>query len=123
MTRALVIPIAIAALVAVALATADAYRVPTVELSFVDVRPPVVARAELSVDGLTCRGKSMLCARQISDVPGVVSLVTYVRTHTAVIEYDPSVTDLDTIKRAICEPIVHEGRRHEIFRIVGDETS
>lgn len=115
MKRALVIPAAIAALAVVALATADAYRVPTLQVAFAVERPRTIERAELTVDGLTCRGTSMLCARQIADVPGLVSLTTYVRTNTAVIEYDPTVTDLDAIKRALCEPIVQGGRSYRIF--------
>lgn len=92
MNRALVIPVVIAALILLAFATTNAYRVPTLQISFVDERPSAVEVAEFSVDGLTCQGKSMLCARQIARVPGLVSLTTYVRTNTAVVEYDPTAT-------------------------------
>ena len=117
MKSVLVIPIAIAVLILVAFATTNAYRVPTLEITFQDERPASVETAQLEVDGLTCRGKSMLCARQIADVPGLVSLTTYVRTNTAVIEYDPAVTDVETIKRALCEPIVSRGQAYQVFRI------
>jgi copper chaperone CopZ len=119
MMKILVIPAAIVVLILVAFATTSAYRVPTVQISFVEERPSAVERVELTVDGLTCRGKSMLCARQIGDVPGLVSLTTYVRTHTAVIEYDPTVTDLETIKNVLCTPITHEGQSYRVFSIEG----
>ena len=117
MKKALAIPAAIVVLILIAFATTNAYRVPTLEITFTEERPSTVERAELTVDGLTCRGKSMLCARQIADVPGLVSLTTYVRTNTAVIEYDPSVTDIETVKRALCEPIVSQGQAYQVFRI------
>jgi copper chaperone CopZ len=119
MKSVFVIPAAIVALILVAFATTNAYRVPTVQISFVEERPPTVERAELTVDGLTCRGKSMLCARQISEVPGLVSLTTYVRTHTAVIEYDPTLTDLEAVKSALCEPIYQGGQGYQVFSIEG----
>ncbi len=120
MKRVLVIPAAIVVLILVAFATTNAYRVPTVQISFVEERPSTIERAELTVDGLTCRGKSMLCASQIGDVAGLVSLTTYVRTHTAVVEYDPSVTDIEAIKRALCEPVVHDGQDYQVFSIEGE---
>lgn len=117
MKKALVIPVAIAALILVAFATTNAYRVPTVQITFAEERPATVERAELTVDGLTCRGKSMLCARQISGVSGLVSLTTYVRTNTAVVEYDPAVTNLETIKEALCAPIVQGGQSFRVFSV------
>ena len=60
----------------------------------------------------------MTCAAQIEDVPGIVSLTTFARTHTAVIEYDPTQTDVETIKEEICADIVDEGKTHkDIFTI------
>ena len=117
MKRAILIPIAIVVLILVAFATTNAYRVPTVELSFVETRPGNVESVTLTVNGMKCRGMSMTCAGQIEDVPGVVSMTTYARTRTAVIEYDPTLTDVETIKAAICEPIVHEEQTYNVFSI------
>jgi copper chaperone CopZ len=118
MKKTIIIPIAIAVLILVALATANAYRVPTVELSFVEERPANVETVTLTVNGMKCRGMSMTCAAQIEDVPGIVSLTTYVRTHTAIIEYDPTLTDVETIKAEICADIVVEGKVYkDIFTI------
>ncbi|MFH1502121.1 MAG: heavy-metal-associated domain-containing protein [Candidatus Eisenbacteria bacterium] len=117
MKKVVFIPLAIVVLTLVAFATSNAYRVPTVDLTFVEVRPGNVETVSLTVNGMKCRGMSMTCAGQIEDIPGIVSLTTYVRTHTAIIEYDPTLTDVETIKAQICEPIVHEGKAYDVFSI------
>jgi hypothetical protein len=120
MKRAIVIPIAIALLTLLAFATTNAYRVPTAELSFVKDRPATVLTVEYTVNGLKCRGTANMFARQIADVPGVVSLTAYARTHTALVEYDPTVTDPGEIREAAVEPIVHEGKTYDVFEVVGE---
>lgn len=117
MKKVWLIPAAIVALTLIAFATVDAYRVPTAEISFVEERPGEVEVATLTIEGVKCRGTSSLCAQQISDIPGVVSMTTYTRTRTVIIEYDPTRTDLDTIKSAICRPVEYDGRHYEVFRI------
>jgi copper chaperone CopZ len=118
MKKVVIIPIAIVVLILVAFATTNAYRVPTVEISFVDERPANVETVTLTVNGMKCRGMSMTCAAQIEDVPGIVSLTSYARTHTAVIEYDPTQTDVETIKKEICADIAHEGKVYkDIFTV------
>ncbi len=117
MKKTILIPVAIVVLILLAFATTNAYRVPSVELTFVETRPGSVETVALTVQGMTCRGKSMTCAGQIENLPGVVSLTTYVRTNTAIIEYDPKVTDVEEIKAAICEPIVYEGKTYHLFDI------
>lgn len=120
MKRAIAIPILIAVLIVLAFATTKAYRVPTAELAFVEDRPATVSTVEYEVNGLKCRGTANLFARQIADVPGVVSLTAYARTHTALVEYDPTVTDPDAIREAAVEPIEHEGEIYEVFEVVGE---
>jgi copper chaperone CopZ len=122
MKRAIVIPIAIAALLVLAFATTNAYRVATVQISFAKERPATVRTIEFTVNGLKCRGTSNLFARQIAQVPGVVSLTTYARTHTALVEYDPTVTDAAVIRAAAVEPIVQDGNTYEVFEVVGERT-
>jgi len=118
MRRVVIIPIAIAALVVLAFTTVDAYRVPTLEHSFVERRPAEVAAAEFAIDGLTCRGKSGILAQHLAGVGGVVSLTTYVRTNSALIEYDPSRVGPEAIGAAIDRPVVHEGKAYQVFRVV-----
>jgi len=118
MTRFLIIPIAVVALTALAFATVNAYRVPTVQHAFVEERPASVAAVDFTVDGLKCRGMSMTFAGQIAEVPGIVSLTTYVRTHTAIVEYDPTRTNPDAIREAFERPIVHEGESYDVFRML-----
>jgi copper chaperone CopZ len=120
MKRAIVIPIAIALLTLLAFATTNAYRVPTADLSFVEDRPSTVSTVEFTVNGLKCRGTANLFGRQIAEVPGVVSMTAYARTHTALVEYDPTVTDPDEIRAAAVEPIEHEGEIYNVFEVVGE---
>ena len=51
-------------------------------------------------------------------MPGVVSFVAYARTHTAIVEYDPTLTDPDAIREAFEQPIEHEGEIYELFTTV-----
>jgi len=116
--KASIIPVAVVALTALAFATVNAYRVPTVEHSFVDARPATVATVEYTVEGLKCRGTSLGFARQIAGVPGIVSLTTYARTRTGVVEYDPTLTDPEAIREAFERPIVQDGKSYDVFRML-----
>ncbi len=116
MKKVIVIPAAILILILVAFATMGAYRVPTLVVEFVEKRPAVVESVEYTVDGLTCRGKSRGFAGMISGVEGVVSLTTYVRSNTAIVEYDPTLTDPVEIETAFEGPIVHEDEEYFLFK-------
>ena len=120
MKKAVIIPLAIALVILLAFATMNAYRVPTADISFVEEedRPAAVATVEFEVSGLKCRGTARTFERQIEDVPGVVSFVAYARTHTAIVEYDPALTDPDAIREAFEEPVFHEGKFYEVFEMV-----
>ncbi|MCK4409656.1 MAG: heavy-metal-associated domain-containing protein, partial [Candidatus Eisenbacteria sp.] len=102
MKNAVIIPLAIALVILLAFATTNAYRVPTADVSFVEGGdwPATVATVEYEVSGLKCRGTARAFTGQIRDVPGVVSLVAYARTHTAIVEYNPAVTNPDAIREA-----------------------
>ena len=120
MKKAVIIPLAIALVILLAFATTNAYRVPSADVSFVegDERPASVATVEFEVSGLKCRGTAVTFARQIEDVPGVVSFIAYARTHSAIVEYDPARTDPDAIREAFEKPILHEGETYEVFKMV-----
>lgn len=118
MRKALAIPFLIVALTIVAFATTNTYRVPTVEIPFVEDRPGDVAVVEYVVDGLKCRGTSVAFGRMIGQVPGVVSLTTYARTRTAVVEYDPTSVTPDDIRAAFEAPVVNGGREFQFFRTI-----
>ncbi len=120
MKKALIIPLAVALVILLAFATMNAYRVPSADVSFVEEedRPATVATVEYEVSGLKCRGMARTFARQIQDLPGAVSFIAYTRTHTAIVEYDPAVTDPDAIREAFERPIVHEGKSDEVFKMV-----
>jgi len=115
--KVILIPVLIAILVLVAFATTNAYRVPTLEMTFVAQRPDNVEVATLTVEGVRCRGTSGTCAKQIEDVPGVVSMTTYARNHMVIIEYDPTLTDVEILKAEICEPVRARGQLYDVFSI------
>jgi len=120
MKKAIIIPLAVALVILLAFATMNAYRVPTADVSFVEEedRPATVAMVEYEVSGLKCRGTARTFERQIQDLPGAVSFVAYTRTHTAIVEYDPALTDPDAIREAFEKPILHEGKTYEVFKMV-----
>ncbi len=119
MNRVIIIPVAVILLILVAFATTDAYRVPTLEVTFVNERPATVETIEYEVAGLTCRGKSMGFANMIGSTPGVISLTTYVRNTTAIVEYDPELITPDEIVRLFETPFVHEGEEYNLFQELG----
>jgi copper chaperone CopZ len=123
MRKVFVIPLAIAVVLVLAFATTNAYRVPTADVSFIESadRPAHVQTVEFEVSGLKCRGTSMAFAQQIKDVPGVVSFVSYARTHTALVEYDPLLTDPETIREAFERPMVFEGESYEVFKCLSQK--
>lgn len=120
MRKAIVIPIAIVAFTLLAFASTNAYRVPTLEQTFSAERPATVKTVHLTVNGLKCAGTSRLFAQQIADVPGVVSLTTYARTHAAIVEYDPARTDPKAIRDAAVRPIVQDGKVYNVFEVVAE---
>jgi hypothetical protein len=123
MKKVAIIPVAILLLILLAFATTNAYRVPTADISFVEERPQTVAKVVFEVSGLKCRGTSNLFAQQIGDIPGIVSLTVYARTHTAIVEYDPSLTGPEQIRSEFEAPIFQEGERYEVFSCVSQEQS
>ena len=120
MKKSAIIPLAILLVILLAFATTNAYRVPTADITFVeeDDRPDTVSMVEFEVSGLKCRGTARTFAGQIQEVPGVISFVAYSRTHTALVEYDPALTDPDAIREAFERPIEHEGEVYEVFKWV-----
>ncbi len=111
-----VIPVAIGALIAIAFATTNTYRVPTLEHTFPGDRPAVVKTVEFTVDGVRCRGTSGFFAEKIGAVPGVVSVTTYARTNTAIVEYDPTLTGPAEIRTVYEAPDTIEGKVYEVFK-------
>jgi len=117
MKKALIIPAAIAILLFTAFATVNAYRVPTLRFPILEGadRPEVVRTVEYVVDGIRCRGTAMGFVRFASASPGLVSVTAYARTRTAIVEYDPSLTDPDHIREAFMTPVVRDGVTHQFF--------
>lgn len=64
-----------------------------------------VQTVNMIVDGLRCRGTSNFFIKVVGEVPGIVSVTTYVQEHRAAIEYDPSQIDPEGIVRSVEKPI------------------
>lgn len=120
MRKAATIPAAIVGLTLLAFLSANTYRVPTLDVSFVDTPAGTVRTVEYTVDGLRCRGTAVGLARMIAGVPGAVSVTVYARTRTAIVRYDPDLTGADEIRRVFTSPVVRGGVSHEVFRVVGE---
>jgi copper chaperone CopZ len=117
MSKTVIIPIAIVGLIVLAYATVNAYRVPTLQAQLVEQAPDVVRTVEYVVDGLKCRGTAVGFTRMIATVPGVVGVTVHARTHSAIVEYDPSLTDPEEISGAFTAPIVRDGQSFSVFRL------
>lgn len=59
------------------------------------------ARAEFTVEGMTCAACSNRVERALNSAPGVRSAVVNLTTGRASVEYNPAVTDLDSLLAAI----------------------
>ena len=59
------------------------------------------ARAELAVEGMTCAACSNRVERALNSAPGVRAAVVNLTTGRASVEYNPAVTDLDSLLAAI----------------------
>jgi hypothetical protein len=113
--KAIIIPVLIGALIAVAFATTSAYRVPTYAQAFTANRPASVKTVEFVVTGVRCRGTSAYFASKISEVPGVLSVTTYARTNSALVDYDPLFVTPEVVQAAYEVPDTIEGRVYQLF--------
>ncbi len=116
MRKVIIIPTAIAVLVVAAFATANLYRVPTLVFPFEVERPAEVRSVEYIVEGVRCRGTSMGFVKMTAEIPGMISVTTYARNNSAIVEYDPTLTDPDSIREAFEALVEREGVRYQYFR-------
>ena len=73
---------------------------------------------EMIVNGLRCRGTSNFFMKVVGEIPGVVSVSTYVQEHRASIKYDPSQINPDEIAEIINEPVnMRNGRTAKPFQV------
>ncbi len=82
----------------------NAWELPSMKKEFAE-NVGEVRTLNMIVNGLKCRATSNFMIRRIGQIPGVVSVTTYVQEHRAIIEYKPSQIDPDDISRAIERPI------------------
>lgn len=76
-------------------------------------------KVEMVVDGLHCRGTANYLTDKIGDMPGLLSLTTFVQKHLAQIEYDPAVTSVEEIRREIERAVeLDDGRIVQPFEVL-----
>jgi len=74
---------------------------------------------EMIVQGLRCRGTSNFFMQQMGEVPGIVSISTFVQEHRAEIKYDASQIDVKGIQSAIEAPVLlQDGRFVQPFEVL-----
>ncbi len=120
MPKVVWIPVLIAALIIVAFATTNAYRVPTFEHRFAESSGET-ASVRFVVDGVRCRGTAAGFANMIGEVPGVLGLTTYARSNEAFVEYDPEETSPDEIEAAFSKTVERDGVLYQYFSAVERE--
>lgn len=96
-------PLVLATFLGVVLA-ANMWELPTQQHRF-NEGSSVTGRVEMIVDGLRCRGTSNFFVNQLSEVPGIVSVDTYVQEHRAVIVFNPENISVDGIRQKIEAPV------------------
>ncbi|MCD6112929.1 MAG: 4Fe-4S binding protein [Bacteroidales bacterium] len=99
-------PVAISVLVILGLYLGSTFEIPTINQKWYDTE--TMAKAETysrsGLKNIKCYGSSKAFASQMKKVKGVLGVATYVKTHTAKIYYDPSVTNEDNINKALFTP-------------------
>ncbi len=77
-----------------------------------------IESVDIFVDGLRCRGTSNVFMKIVGEVPGVISVSTFVQEHRAAIKYDPSQIDPEGIAEVIEKPIrLRDGRMMRPFQV------
>ncbi len=96
-------PIVIVAFLGIIL-IGNAWELPSMQKQFSESSDRVKT-VNMIVEGLQCRGTSNFFIKVVGEVPGIVSITTYVQEHRAVIEYDPSQIDPGGIVRSVEKPV------------------
>ena len=90
---------------------------PTLAFTYIEEHGGKTATVDLIVHGVRCYGTANLLRQHMAKLPGIVSLVAYASRHRVVIEYDPTLTSPDQIKRAIEAPIMTRRGPIPVFKV------
>jgi polyferredoxin/copper chaperone CopZ len=99
-------PIAVVLLVTAGIYFSSQYELPTISERWGTEQQMSHAK-EYTLTGLKnikCFGSSMSFAQQMREVPGVLGVETFVKSHTVKVFYDPAITNAEKIKAAIFTP-------------------
>ncbi len=115
--RLWIVPAVLALMTIVGTRGAKHLSVPTLSYTYSESHKGKVAKVDLIVEGVRCYGTANVLRQHIASHPGIVSLVAYGSRHRVVIEFDPDVTDVEGICRAIEAPILTKRGPIRFFRI------
>lgn len=99
-------PVAVVILVAASIYFSSTYELPTINQRW-GTELQMKTAQEFTMTGLKnikCYGSSMSFATQMREVPGVLGVETFVKTHTIKIFYDAAITGPEKLKAAIFSP-------------------
>lgn len=97
----------------------NAWELPSMQRKFAETDGPTLT-VNMIVKGLRCRGTSNFFMKIVGQVPGVISVSTYVQEHRATIKYDPSKVNLHEISQIVEQPVqLRDGRVIFPFEVLG----
>jgi len=99
-------PIAVVLLVSAGIYFSSNYELPTLSERWGTEQQIKNAKVytQTGLKNIKCFGSSMAFEQQMREVPGVLGVETFVKSHTVKVFYDPAITNAEKIKAAIFSP-------------------
>ncbi|MDQ7824983.1 MAG: 4Fe-4S binding protein [Candidatus Eremiobacteraeota bacterium] len=98
-----VLPVLVLAFLVLSHLIAPLFRVPTLKSTFKPARPAAAPLKEtvFTVEGLTCRGKSLMLSENLRYLPGMYEMETYASERKLIVRYDPGLLGEQDIRECI----------------------
>jgi len=115
--RLWIVPAVLILMTIVGIKGAKHLSVPTLSYTYSGSHRGRIAKVDLVVEGVRCYGTANILRQHLASHPGIISLVAYGSKHRVVIEFDPDVTGVERICKAIEAPILTKQGPIRFFRI------
>jgi len=113
----LLAPLVVAAFLGI-IVIGGAWELPSMQKEFSETSGRIQT-VNMIVKGLRCRGTSNFFMKAVGEIPGVVSVSTFVQEHRAQIKYDPSQIDPEGLARMVEKPVkLPNGRMVAPFKVL-----
>jgi hypothetical protein len=100
------VPVLIVGLIVAGLGAARLLAIPTVTIDYADGSPlPQLDTLVLIVDGVRCADTARTAASTLEDLPGVLHFTAFASYNRVEIDFDPAITDRESIVAAIEGPV------------------